>query len=651
MPAPTIQELEDALTDINDLESFINGSTPGDITTRLGTTYPNLLKVTQQVIAGDATGVGFDNNNSWLNSLNVQAAIDELSKGTAFYVNDYDDIRGIFNSSFDAADLVDGQPVIVTDEGIAGTFVLKNVVSHGLTDNGCTIIVINSDWYVERSNGGDKINALWFEGADIGAKINAATAAGYTTIYLPGGSYTQSTPLTQNQEVVIYSDYWDEFGTPPALITRDGDFSHIETTATFGSYGIEWACDVGVTGANDGLIMHGKFGFVGRVTSQTRDGFVISEASASHNLNNSIIAGAFSGNARANLVVDARTTSGSDNIDINTLLFKYCRCNSGRIGLHIKGGLWNEWQYVNTKGNTEIGTLIEADNVVSNNTFRLYNENTAGGAIDFYAVDGWTVYGGAPTQTSATTFTVTGDQTATFTAGKKIRFIDDGVTYWGTIDSSVFSSVTTVTVTVAGNVPLTSNLTEVSTDAAANYFRDNDFLHCRGLTKDDVYIENGNVFLAASSRQGIIANSEQPWVKAYLSSTASNVTGDGTVYNIPFDAVTKDTQGNYSSPTFTANLTGRYRLDGSVRLEGLAAGSHTRCRLQLITTGISYDLYDLNLDNFKSSTNTACLPWGVTVSMSSNDTATLRLTVSGGALDVDVSGAAHQTWIDAVFEG
>ena len=315
--------------------------------------------------------------------------------------------------------------------------------------------------------------------------------------------------------------------------------------------------------------------------------------------------------------------------------------------------MWNDYQYINTKGNTEIGILIEANNVVSNNTFRFYSENTAGGVLDFYAVDGWTAFGGAPTRTSDTTFTLAGDQTSTFVAGGKIRMTISGVEYYGIIDSAVYTSLTTVTVTVDGNIALTAGLSAVATDAAANYFRDNDFVHSRGLTKDDIYIENGNVFMSAGSKQGIFSNSEQPWVKAYVNGDKSNVTGNGTAYTVAFDAETKDTQNNFNSSTYTytAPTTGRYRCEGAVRLQGLSAGGHTRCRLQLVTTDVTYELHDLNLDNFKSVSNVAVLSFGLAVSMGSNDTAYLRLTVSNGALDVDISGTAGQSWMDIVFEG
>lgn len=499
------------------------------------------------------------------------------------------------------------------------------------------------------------VNLLYAGTADVGASINTITAAGYLKIFIPTGSYTQSTALTSNQEIHLYGPYWDEFGAPPVTITKDADITHIETTAAFTSLGIRWDGN-SVAGGKDGIIVHGDFHFIGQVIGQTGNGFVIDEASASHNLNNSIIGGAFSGNTEGQLVISASKGSGTNNIDINTIQFKYCRCNSGKYGLHVKGGLYNDYTYVNTKGNSEIGVFIEAENNIENNTFRIYSENTASDSTDLFAIDGWTVYGAAPTRTGNTTFTVVGDQTATFVAGGKIRCVDNGVNFYGTIDSAVFTSLTTVTVTLFGtsNV-LTANLTEVSTDAANNDFKDNEFVMGRGFTSDDIYPENGNTIRNGGSNRGIFTNSEQPWVMALNSVADTNVTGDGTAYTVIFDSEIKDTQGDYDNTTgiFTAPTTGRYRFNGSVKLTNLGADTYERGELRLVTSNRTYSIYDVQLDNVKSSANQYQMNFTVVADMGSNDTATLVVEATGGTLSVGVDGDATnaQTWWSVTLEG
>lgn len=62
------------------------------------------------------------------------------------------------------------------------------------------------------------------------------------------------------------------------------------------------------------------------------------------------------------------------------------------------------------------------------------------------AQDQWVLYGAAPTYISATSFSVTGDQTNTFHIGRRIKSTNSGGTVYSTITNSVYASVTTVTV-------------------------------------------------------------------------------------------------------------------------------------------------------------------------------------------------------------
>lgn len=78
----------------------------------------------------------------------------------------------------------------------------------------------------------------------------------------------------------------------------------------------------------------------------------------------------------------------------------------------------------------------------------------------WYTSPEWLNYGQSPTYVSATQFTVTGNQTALYTTGRRVRAVVTAGTIYGSIQSSVFASVTTVTVTWdSGN--LDSGLSEV----------------------------------------------------------------------------------------------------------------------------------------------------------------------------------------------
>ena len=71
------------------------------------------------------------------------------------------------------------------------------------------------------------------------------------------------------------------------------------------------------------------------------------------------------------------------------------------------------------------------------------------------------IAGPAPTFVSATSFTLTGDQTATFTVGRRVRTTNTGGTVYSTITNSVFGALTTVTV-VNDSSTLDSGLSAVA---------------------------------------------------------------------------------------------------------------------------------------------------------------------------------------------
>ena len=77
------------------------------------------------------------------------------------------------------------------------------------------------------------------------------------------------------------------------------------------------------------------------------------------------------------------------------------------------------------------------------------------------AQDQWVLYGATPTFVSATSFSVTGDQTGTFQVGRRVKTVNSGGTIYGTITASVFGSVTTVTVVNDSGV-IDSGLSAVS---------------------------------------------------------------------------------------------------------------------------------------------------------------------------------------------
>lgn len=104
-----------------------------------------------------------------------------------------------------------------------------------------------------------------------------------------------------------------------------------------------------------------------------------------------------------------------------------------------------------TSGNYSIKVLNSSDSQV------YFVENVLDGEP---LTDAWILFLDTPTQTGSTTFTVTGDQTAAFQVGRRVR-ADDSSTLYGTITASVFTSLTTVTLSMDSG-SLSGSLTAVS---------------------------------------------------------------------------------------------------------------------------------------------------------------------------------------------
>lgn len=136
---------------------------------------------------------------------------------------------------------------------------------------------------------------------------------------------------------------------------------------------------------------------------------------------------------------------------------------------------------------------------------------------------------------------------------------------------------------------------------------------------------------------------------AYLGSGVSNVTGTGTTWTLGTTTALTEVFdiGNVfnTNGTFTAVSAGKYYLEGRITVSGLTA-LMTTAVVDIVTTAYTYR-YNINPGILNGSSLT--LPVSAFASMSANDTATLRVTISGGLSDaVDIVGG---TPIQTYFSG
>jgi len=119
---------------------------------------------------------------------------------------------------------------------------------------------------------------------------------------------------------------------------------------------------------------------------------------------------------------------------------------------------------------------------------------------------------------------------------------------------------------------------------------------------------------------GRFTNSAQPCFCAFVSSTISNVTGDGTAYTVIFDTERFDRGSNYDNTTgiFTAPVTGIYHFSAFLLYQGI--NSNVQPDIRIETTAKTY-----LLGNFSNPLSGGNFPMNIslTVDMSAGDTANI----------------------------
>lgn len=143
----------------------------------------------------------------------------------------------------------------------------------------------------------------------------------------------------------------------------------------------------------------------------------------------------------------------------------------------------------------------------------------------------------------------------------------------------------------------------------------------------------------------------QPAFLAYLSSTQSNVTGDATVYTVLFDVEIFDQGSDYSNPTFTAPVTGRYRFSAAVELSDMVDATFNGITMKLVTSNRTYTLALVNDVTANQNTARWVMNGSVLADMDAADTATVTIEVIGGTKTADVIGNAAGTAPSTYFCG
>jgi hypothetical protein len=227
------------------------------------------------------------------------------------------------------------------------------------------------------------------------------------------------------------------------------------------------------------------------------------------------------------------------------------------------------------------------------------------------SVSEW-VSGPAPTYVSATSFTLVGDQTSTFQVGRRLKTTNSGGAVYSTIVTSAFAALTTITV-INDSGTLDAGLSAVSYG------------------------------LLSSTQSSLPLNmADKPLFSAYLSASATNVTGAGANYTVICNTEIADQTNSYNnaSGVFTAPLTGKYRLVARVTLDDLttAMTSYTVSISTTTRTVVSSFVANGGSNSF----NQINIVVDDIFAMTAGNTASIVVNVANGAgATADVLGSAN----------
>lgn len=149
---------------------------------------------------------------------------------------------------------------------------------------------------------------------------------------------------------------------------------------------------------------------------------------------------------------------------------------------------------------------------------------------------------------------------------------------------------------------------------------------------------------------GRTLNSVQPAFEAYLNTSVTSVTGDGTAYTVIFGSTRFDQGSNYNTGTgvFTAPVTGKYIFGCSVNAYNFAVG-HTAQFFNLVTNTDNFQINIINPGVCFASVGQGTFGGTVFATMTAGNTAYVTYQVNGSTKTVNIYGRASSGFAPGTY--
>lgn len=317
----------------------------------------------------------------------------------------------------------------------------------------------------------------------------------------------------------------------------------------------------------------------------------------------------------------------------------------------IATGVWNGTAVDETHGGTNQTTYAQGDILYASgvNTLSKLPATTNGFVL--------TLSGGVPIWASNPSGDVVGPAGATSTAiavydgttGKLIANSIPTIDSSGNILTSASLSGATLSMDVVNSSNTANSTARMSTTVAGSSGGDALFqtsvsggqTWSLGLdnSDSDAFVMSSNSSLGTNNVMRVATTGQinyplQPSFFAYLANSQTDVTGDGTLYTVPFDTEDFDVGSNFASNTFTAPVAGKYYFYAQV-LASQAVATMT-ATIRMTISGNNY----INGNSGTTFTGNVPLNMSAIVNMAASDTAIVQINFGNGTKVVDVYGAA-----------